>query len=61
MVKLNFLADGSEFLRTFNGDFEFRLLVFLHLKVAAGFRFADRGGDVVTAQRRLVAQINLDR
>ena len=53
----NLFANGSKFLRTFDGDFEFRLFVFLNFEITAGFRFADRRGDVVATKRRFVSDI----
>src|SRR5215510_1939174 len=39
--KLNFLADGYEWLRRLNGDFELGLLVLLNLEIATSAGFAN--------------------
>ena len=55
--ELNFLADGRKVLRAFHRHLEFGFFVFLHFEITCGLGFADGRGDVVIAQRRLVAQI----
>ncbi len=55
--ELHFLADGGKLFRAFDRYFEFRLLVFLNFEVASRFRVANRGSDVVVAERRFIGKV----
>ena len=55
--ELHLLADGGKLFRAFDRYFEFRLLVFLNFEVATRFRVANRGRDVVVAERRFVGEV----
>ena len=55
--ELYFLADGGKVFRAFDRHFEFRFLVFLNLEIASRFRVANRGRDVVVAERHFIGEV----